>query len=121
MKRWSVAIVLFVTAAFGGGLVLGPMLHGQAAPQTNTAIPKEMTSFRDVVKKVLPAVVSIEATSKPKPAAKLKNRQNDPRPLPFDDPRVPDDFRKFFDGQFEMPDVPRHGFGSGFFVDPSGV
>jgi serine protease Do len=84
-----------------------------------------MTSYRDVVKKVLPAVVMIESKAKPaakKPTAKRRG------PSPSDDPRVPEEFRKFFeelgrgpsDDSDDSPN-PNFGLGSGFVVDPKGV
>src|SRR5262249_50055526 len=83
------------------------------------AIPGDLISYRDIVKQVLPAVVSIEAKSKP---VQLNNKRPK-NPLP-NDQQVPEEFRKFFE-EFrfgEMPDSsPRYGFGSGFFIDPSGV
>jgi serine protease Do len=63
MNRWSLAIVGLVVGGVIGSFVAGPLLQGQSpAPPT---IPKELTSYRDVVKKVLPAVVSLEAKAKP--------------------------------------------------------
>ena len=61
-QRWSAAFVCVFFGAAAGGYFLSPVLQGQvpAVP----AIPKELTSYRDVVKKVLPAVVSIEARAK---------------------------------------------------------
>jgi serine protease Do len=80
-----------------------------------------MTSYRDVVKKVLPAVVSIESRVK----AKVRPAK---RRAPLDDSQVPEEFRRFFK---EMPQFDEDeggsggptavGFGSGFIVDPKGV
>jgi serine protease Do len=113
MKRLSVLIVALVLGVFVGALAVNTLLQGQAP--TPTAIPKEMTSYRDVVKKVLPAVVSIDSKAKV-----IKTRT--PRKSPTPDDGVPDEFRKFF----QTPDdgdspSPRGGFGSGFLVDPKGV
>jgi serine protease Do len=120
MKRITLAIVCLVAGALVGSYVFGPVLHGQA-PGT-PAIPKELTSYRDVVKKVLPAVVSLEAKFKQQP--QQPPAPNRPRP---DDPRVPEEFRRFFE-EFErnpfgqMPEAqPRLGFGSGTIIDPKGV
>ncbi len=84
------------------------------------AVPREITSYRDIAKQVLPAVVSIETKAKAtvkKPAAR--------RPLLPDNPGIPEELRKFLEEYpqpFEMPDpYPRRGFGSGFIVDPKGV
>jgi serine protease Do len=124
--------VCFIVGASAGTFVAGPFLRGQVgehggpAPQILTNIPKEMTSYRDVVHKVLPAVVSIEAQAKPKPRKKV-DRQAPRRRSPFDDSGVPEEFRKFFegmDGQFgdeEQSPSPFLGLGSGFIVDPKGV
>ena len=56
------------------GIALGVFHSGsisQGQHPVMPAIPRELTSYRDVVKQVLPAVVSIEAKAKPKrPAAR---------------------------------------------------
>lgn len=121
MSRWSIPFVCLLLGGLVGGVVADKALQGQnvAAP----VIPGELTSYRDVVKNVLPAVVSIEARSKPKAAPVGAKNRRQPN---FDEQQVPEQFRKFFeDGgkgpQFEMPDNPRVGFGSGFIVDPKGV
>jgi serine protease Do len=109
-----------------GSFVAGPVLHGQnAGTAVGTAVPKEMTSYRDVVKKVLPAVVSIESRVKPKSRPKNSAPR---RPNPPDDPRFPDDIRKFFEefggnqiNPIEPDEIPSGGFGSGFLVDAKGV
>src|SRR5262245_37370465 len=121
MKRWSFLLACVVVAGVAGALFLNPLLQGQAtAPPV---APKELTSYRDIVKHVLPAVVSIEAKAKPvgspqQPAAR--------RPLPFNDSRIPEEFRRFFEDMPRQPfdsmdEFPRLGFGSGFIVDPKGV
>ena len=66
MSRWYAALVFFVTGGLIGSFVAAPWLQGQQT--IPLAVPKEMSSYRDVVKRVLPAVVSIEG--KAKPAAK---------------------------------------------------
>src|SRR5262249_5265957 len=104
----------------------GPLLQGQAP--TPPAVPKELTSYRDVVKKVLPAVVMVESRAKPaakKPTARKRT------PPQFDDERVPEELRKFFEefggrqpfasGDDNGDDTPNLGLGSGFVVDPKGV
>jgi len=119
MKRWSMAFPFLLVGALISGLVFGPYsLQGQA-PHT-TVVPKELTSYRDIVKKVLPAVVSIEGKAKPV-AAKDKDKRRHP---PIDESKVPEEFRRFFDQQGQLEDqdaVPQLGFGSGFLVDPKGV
>ena len=125
MKRCSLVLACLV---LGG--VLGTcgksFLQGQAPPREAAvapAVPKELTSYRDIVKRILPAVVSIEAQAKPiKKKAPSRRRAN-----PFeDDLQLPEEFRRFFpqlpfdfDGNDDGPT--RSGFGSGFLVDPKGV
>jgi serine protease Do len=113
MKRVPLVACCLVAGAVLGTLLAGSILKGQV-PGT-APVPKELTSYRDVVKKVLPAVVSIEARAKV-----IKAKQ--PRRGPAAD-QLPDEFRRFFDQPFgddESP-APRGGFGSGFLVDPKGV
>ncbi len=92
MKRW---LLILSSVAVGALTVLtlqqlSPLQGRDAAP----AIPRELTSYRDVVKKVLPAVVSVEAL------AKNGERMR----------RADDDGRET-----------RVGFGSGFLISPRGV
>jgi serine protease Do len=111
-----------ICGALIGGLALLPFtLHGEGQAPVSTAVPKELTSYRDVVKKVLPAVVSIESHAKPAAKAKQPNR----RPQP-DEEQAPDEFRKFLEELRRQQaqngdDTPELGFGSGFLVDPKGV
>lgn len=92
-------------------IVFTDRLHGQAVPPP--AFPKEVGSYRDLVKRVLPAVVSIEA--------KATKRVNNPRlrQLPNN---VPEEFRRFFEGMDqEQPSNSNLGFGSGVLIDAGGV
>jgi serine protease Do len=120
MRRWPVAAAAFLSA----GLVLGgvaghSLLKGE--PPAATPVPKDLTSYRDVVKKVLPAVVSIEGKAAATP---VKAKQLHKRP-PVDNQQVPQEFRRFFEdfGQvpFDFDGAPHAGFGSGFLVDPKGI
>ena len=67
-------------------------VQAQAPAKSAVTIPKELTSYRDIVKKVVPAVVSIESRQKPR------------RGGPFG----------------EQTTVP-FGFGSGVLIDPKGL
>jgi len=123
MSRWSLPLLGLMSVGLAGGLVAERSLHGQQQPVV-TGIPKELTSYRNVVKQVLPAVVSIEARVKPK--AKMMSQPRGRRPA--ENPQAPEEFRRFFDqfgGQPPFHDFsdegPRVGFGSGFLVDPKGV
>ncbi|HMF12165.1 MAG TPA: trypsin-like peptidase domain-containing protein, partial [Gemmataceae bacterium] len=125
MSRLYVGVTCLVLGGLVGAFVAEPLLRGQVNAPAATGIPKEMTSFRDVVKRVLPAVVSIDSTAKPKAAP--AQRPNQPRRRPqFDEQGVPEEFRRFMEefqgnpfdeGEF----VPSQSFGSGFIVDPKGV
>jgi serine protease Do len=91
--------------------------HMQEPP----AQPRDGSSYREVIKRVLPAVVSIEA--KNKSVARRKNAS--PRWVP-EMPGLPDELRRFFDESqlpFEFGDElpPMHGYASGFVIDSSGV
>src|SRR5262245_8374782 len=116
MKRLSVAVVLVLSGALAGTAVTRSALQGQ--PATPPAFPKELPSYRAVVKQVLPAVVSIE--SKTKPARRDQARRRQRAEI---DPRIPEEFRRFFEDHGDGPgrETPRLGFGSGFLVDPKGV
>ncbi len=117
MKRCSLIICCLVLGGMAGVFLAGSLLKGQAP--AIPAIPKELTSYRDVVKKVLPAVVSIDSKTQPAPARKGRRR------VPMEG--IPEEFRRFFDIPFEFEfgeedaPTPRGGFGSGFLVDPKGV
>jgi serine protease Do len=127
MARWSIAVMCLVIGGIAGSFIGGPALQGQNPPAAATAIPQELTSYRDVVKRVLPAVVSVESRIRPTPKA---DRSNAPKRRPRSElgDQIPEEFRRFFEeferrgGQLEVPDdTPRGGFGSGFVVDPKGV
>ncbi|HEY1379304.1 MAG TPA: Do family serine endopeptidase [Gemmataceae bacterium] len=117
-----------VVAALVGGLAVGRYVGPTAAQgkpgPASPAIPAELTSYRDVVKQVLPAVVSIESKVKAKKSDNPTARRGRARPeLPEG---VPEEFRRFFE-QYErqQQDAPPReqalGFGSGFITDPSGL
>jgi serine protease Do len=117
-KRWPVAVLCLAVGLLLGGLLGHSLLKGQAPAAA--APPRELTSYRDIVKKVLPAVVSLQTRSKPaaRPGAQPR------RPLPFDDEQLPEEFRRFFEEFGRTPsdaEPPRSGFGSGFVVDPAGI
>ncbi len=110
MKRCSVILGCLLLGGSVGTFLAGPLLNGKdpAVP----AIPRELTSYRDVVKKVLPAVVSIESRAKAAPARPRRRG-----PLEDD---IPEEFRRFFDFDDDSP-APRGGFGSGVLVESKGV
>ncbi len=99
MKRYFSAILFLIIGIAVGTLLVGSWSHGQ--PQPAPVLPRELTSYRDVVKRVLPAVVSIETRTAKQVGPVIVQFPNDPR-VPHDDPN-------------------RLGFGSGFIADPAGV
>src|SRR6516162_62617 len=123
MARWSIAVICFVLGASAGVFVAGPALRGQNA--ASTGIPKELSSYRDIVKRVAPAVVSIQGRAKPKPRSEQSNAPRRRFRSESGD-QVPEELRKFFEemerrGLDSAEEIPSVGFGSGFIVDPQGV
>jgi serine protease Do len=120
MTRWSIVLGCLILGGVAGGFVAGPGLRGQNPVPIAPA--NEVKSYRDIVKKVLPAVVSIEGQVKQKASGDSQTPRKRPR---FDDPSIPEEFRKFFEefgpGQLDMEEIPVAGFGSGFLVDPKGI
>ncbi len=125
MPRFSRLRFAALGLAAGGtlGLAFAEQVPNLTPP---TAIPKEMTSYRDIVKRAMPAVVSLESRST---ARKLGTATAQPQ-LP---PGVPDEFRRFFEQmpqqqmpqqqmpQQQMPSDGILGSGSGVIVDASGT
>src|SRR5271165_314832 len=95
MKRISGLVLCLALGTLTGGYIVGPLLHGQA-PRT-IPIPKELTSYRDIVKAVLPAVVSIDSERVAKDEKVRGPQRNDQQAPGIDDAQVPEEFRKFFD------------------------
>ena len=134
MNRKIIASTCLAAGLLSGTILGGSLLKGQVKPPP--AIPQEMTSYRDVVKNVLPAVVSIEQRFKPVVRGKTSSPRQQPREMhkffkEFSFPgspngQLPDELHKFFDNlpntPEHSPETPRqHGFGSGFIIDPRGV
>jgi serine protease Do len=120
MKRWPLLLVALLIGGGAGSYVAVNGLHGQTKRSEPVVVTGDLTSYRDIVKKVLPAVVSLEAKAK---VATTKTKSKSNRP-PADDPRVPEEFRRFLEEFGRTPDfsdTPQLGFGSGFFIDPKGV
>jgi serine protease Do len=134
MGRKSIVGVCLAAGVLAGTILGGSYLKGQN--KTPPVVPPEMTSYRDVVKKVLPAVVSIERHFKPVARAKAPDAAQQPEEMrkffkEFSFPgafgnQMPEELHKFFEDfqkqPFHTPESPRqHGFGSGFVIDPQGV
>ncbi|MGH9863108.1 MAG: Do family serine endopeptidase, partial [Candidatus Acidiferrales bacterium] len=120
-RKW--AMTLGVVAALGVGILLGTLVSsgvraareglGLTTAPLAVASPAEMaTSFRDVAKKVEPAVVNISTEALPSP-----RRGRAPRA-----PQQPDPFQDFFDRFFGPPEegTPQRSLGSGVIVDSAG-
>jgi len=106
----NLLMALCLTLAVVSGYCGHAWIQGQGPGQ---ALPRELTSYRDVVKRVLPAVVSIEAVTERGSGTGVRKRPEDmqlPAPPRFD-----------FPGPGEGDPPNRVGFGSGFFIDPKGV
>jgi len=100
-NRWSMTLLSLGLGALGGFLA-NDRLIGQPAVIPPVVMPRDLTSFAPVVKRVLPAVVSLEGKTKGAPAATGQKTQ-----LGGKAPSAP-------------PEVDP-GFGSGVIVDPAGV
>jgi len=129
MARWPIAVASLIIGGLIGAVVTTNSLQGQAPASTAAVVfPKELTSYRDVVKVVLPAVVSIESKPLPRKVS-TKDKKDNPVPpkrrMQFDFPGLPEEFRKQLEEQFQGEDgdvqeMPSHSFGSGFVIDPRG-
>lgn len=136
--KWKRFSLLLSAAVLGSALTTGAYMlinphnaikieHLSAAPvvgatytvnENGEIVPLD---FKDVAKKVTPAVVHIKSTV----VSRQGNRHHWDQPGPF---RLPDDdlFRRFFgpEFRFEQPDprgpVPRVGSGSGVIINPEG-
>ncbi len=128
-KKVTGVVAGLVVGVALGGYFLGPMVLQGQAPQAerltnvakneaSTVLAKELTSYRDVVKKILPAVVSIEAKRESAADQRVPNIRT---------PQIPEEFRRFFKElprEFSTPQVPNRpsvGFGSGVIVQADGV
>src|SRR5262245_37052850 len=89
MARLPIAIVFLVLGGGAGALVTTSAMHQGQAPAP--VFPKEFSSYREVVKVVLPAVVSVRGVPK---AVSQKAQPNTPRRRTI--PGIPEEFRRFF-------------------------
>jgi len=121
----SIALVLGLTLGLlSSGYV--PLTHAQQKAD-RIVVPQDLASYRDVVKKVLPAVVYIESSGKA--STRQAKRSGDDQLSPDD---LPPEFRRFFEdmqkrrGDSDKSDrsdrMPRtFASGSGFIIDPKGI
>jgi serine protease Do len=114
-SHWLVAVGFLSLGVIAGAFVAGSSSHGEPNVPPPPG-PREITSYRDVVKRVLPGVVSINAR------AKSQKTVSSPKKPPIDG--VPKEYKPYFDEPERRPEVPDDGnlgFGSGFVIDPAGV
>ncbi|HEV2948639.1 MAG TPA: Do family serine endopeptidase [Gemmataceae bacterium] len=121
-KRFSFAPLYFLALCGMAGSLVGQSILLGETKLAKTVRP-EPTSFHDVVKNVLPAVVTIESNQK---VSMAKAEIPGLRGKFGDLPGLPDELRKKFEEFGQQPfepqeSQPRHAFGSGFIVDPKGV
>lgn len=89
-------VSLGLAGLVGTGALMPGFSLAQVAPGSDRVSSekpvRDLVSYRDVVKKVLPAVVSIESRGK---ASMNRMTRRGPSPSPFfDDPRIPDEMRR---------------------------
>lgn len=111
-ERRMLSFLVAVTIGIAIVLLVSPSILSQSG-SVNT--PYEPISYREVVKKVLPAIVSIEAKSTIPNGQALMWQKIWP-----EDAELQMDVRRFFNN-ITMPEMVRKGFGSGFIVEPTGV
>jgi serine protease Do len=117
ISRWGIALACLALGIALGCFVSGSRSTGQNPPRPPEPA-REMTSYREVVRRVLPAVVSLEGKS----AAK---KPEAPRKRPDNFDQLPREYQRFWEElerrREQMPSEESMGFGSGWIVDPSGI
>ncbi len=123
-----IAASAVLSTAILGSAFVGSI--GQSAPayastsEMSTIAPHGTPSFREIAKKVTPAVVNISTTMKAETTAREFGGTPFPQGSPFED-----FFKRFFGDQFEQfdgrkpnsaPGPKGHALGSGFIIDADG-
>src|SRR5262249_33665888 len=90
-RRYAAAIVCLALGTVGGVYLGSASQTLRAESKLSPAVPKELTSYRDVVRGVVPTVVSIESRAKARKPGRAR------------------------EGTVEL------GLGSGVIVDPKGI
>src|SRR6266851_4109808 len=113
-------VAFMVGAIFAGGLTPSPVVTGSPKAAVRSAVPTAaapaagVISFADIVERINPAVVNIDATSRGRDSRGRRGHAGVPDP--------PD----LFDGPFDFnsprrdSNTPHRGAGSGFIIDPDG-
>src|SRR5262245_30527703 len=116
-RKVSFLLALALVAGLGGGMLLS---RGIADNNPSMVIPKEMTSYSGVVKRVLPAVVSVRVTAAK--TAQVRGQREDMLP---NMQNLPEGIREQLQEQLQQQGDeprPRPGqFGSGAIIDPKGI
>lgn len=110
--RRVLSFLVALTIGIAIVLLASPSILSQSSSESRF---QEPYSYRDIVRKVLPAIVSIEVKST-LPSSQARMWQK----IWPEDSELQLDPRRFFGG-FVMPELVRKGFGSGFIVEPTGV
>jgi len=117
----SFLVGAIVAGGVGGGAVTAgaPSKAGATKPipvmrSASVGLPAGVVNFADVVERINPAVVNVEATTRP---SANNTRRRRPRP---DLPEVPDPFNGLPGNPRGDRDSPRRGSGSGFIIDADG-
>src|SRR4051794_36763682 len=76
-NRGTIVAASLVLGTLGGFFLNSASRPIQAEPKLPPAIPQEMTSYRDIVKGVVPAVVSIESRARAKRGLRLREDNKD--------------------------------------------
>jgi len=110
------AVVAFLVGAIFAGSVArssvaaGPVATNPPRPVSRVDVPGALVNFADVVERINPAVVNIDATARGRDSRRRRGGIPD-----VDPPGGPLDFSPRMDR-----DAPRRGAGSGFIIDPDG-
>jgi serine protease Do len=136
MRNGILSVHKSIAALLIAGLLGTTAITSASALQQTGAVPQSTPTrdiaagFSDLVEKVMPAVVSVEAQFAVQTSAKTDGRKDEDSPgLKL--PDLPDQLRRFFEqlpgewfgmpnDRFGLPDSPDGGQGSGFFVSEDG-
>jgi serine protease Do len=115
------ALVAFLVGAIVAGGVARSAISAGTPPKpaarlqartSNAPAMASLVNFADVVERINPAVVNIDATTRGRDPRRRRGGARPPEPEPFDGP--------FDFGAPRERDTPRRGAGSGFIIDADG-
>jgi serine protease Do len=121
----AATVAFLIGAIFAGGFTRSEVSAGspavrsaptRAAPTSTTAAPSSLVNFADVVERINPSVVNIDATTRGREGRRRRGRIGTP-----DAPDPPDGPLDFGAPRFDRgDDTPHRGAGSGFVIDADG-